>query len=94
MAKTPQTPSALPDHQTEPGPVSEELAGSPHQRRSMIGDVGGPVGHTLEGVVIGTPDRSELAWDAVLAAAAMFEAVSPAAAVAGIVVNRLIHAAR
>jgi hypothetical protein len=77
-----------------PEPVSERLEQRPHQDRSAIGDVGGQVGHTLEGLVIRTPGRGELAWDAVLAAAAIFEAVSPPAAVAGVVVNRLIHAGR
>jgi hypothetical protein len=61
---------------------------------SAIADVGGHVGHTLEATVTQPPGWQELAWDAVLVGGALVEAVSPPAAVAGAVVNRLIHAAR
>jgi hypothetical protein len=68
--------------------------GEAEQDRSMIGDVGGLVGHTLEGTITQRPDWPELAWDAVLVGATLVEVVTPPVAVAGAVLNRLIHAAR
>ena len=65
-----------------------------HQERSAIEDVGGHVGRTIEATFMRRPSWQELAWDAVLAGAALMETVSPPAAVAGAAVNRLIHAAR
>lgn len=62
--------------------------------RSVIGDVGGHVGHTLEASVTQPPGWQELAWNGVLVGAALVEAVSPPVAIAGAVLNRLIHAAR
>jgi hypothetical protein len=62
--------------------------------RSVINDVGGRVGHTLEATVTDPPGWRELTWDAVLIGAALVEAVSPPAAIAGAALNRLIHAAR
>ena len=91
MTESHQQLSPLQDQESGSERVSEPRV---NQQRSMIGDVGGQVGHTLEGVVTRTPNRGELAWDGVLAAAAIFEVVNPPAAVAGAVVNRLIHAAR
>jgi hypothetical protein len=45
--------------------------------RSVINDVGGRVGHTLEATVTDPPGWRELTWDAVLIGAALVEAVSP-----------------
>lgn len=63
-------------------------------QQAMGSDVGGRIRDTLEGSVTKMPDRKELAWDALLAGAAIFEAVSAPVAIAGMALNRLIHAAR
>ena len=65
-----------------------------HQEHSAIEDVGGHVGRTLEATLSQRPGWPEVAWDAVLVGAALMEAVSPPAAIAGAVLNRLLHAAR
>jgi hypothetical protein len=62
--------------------------------RSADGDVGAQVGRTLEAAVTRPPGRQELTWNAVLAGAALVGLVSPPAAIVGVGVNRLIHAAR
>lgn len=64
------------------------------EERSVINDVGGRVGQTLEATVTRPPGWQELAWDAVLVGATVVEAVSPPVAIAGAALNRLIHAAR
>lgn len=59
-----------------------------------VEDAGGHVGRTLEASLTERPTWPELAWDAMLVAATLAEALSPPAAIAGAALNRLIHAAR
>jgi hypothetical protein len=70
------------------------MAAPTDEARAVVSEVGGRVGRTLEASVTEPPSRPELIWDAVLVGATLVEAVSPPAAIAGVALNRLIHAAR
>ena len=68
--------------------------GKARDGRSGIAEVGARVGQTLETSVTQPPGWQEIAWDAALLGATVVEAVSPPVAIAGMALNRVIHAVR
>jgi len=64
------------------------------QGNGLLKDAPGHVVKTLDATVTEKPSRPEMAFDLALLAAGALEAISPPAAVAGIIVNRLVHVAK
>jgi hypothetical protein len=64
------------------------------QGNGMLKEASGHVARTAEATVTEKPSRQEVIWDLALLGAGALEAISPPAALAGIAVNRLLHAAK
>jgi hypothetical protein len=64
------------------------------QANGVLKEASGHVTQTIEATVTERPSRPELIWDLALLGAGALEAISPPAALAGIAVNRLLHAAK
>jgi hypothetical protein len=70
-------------------------AGQRNKRgNGVLREAPGRIVKTLDATVTEKPSRSEVVFDVALLAAGTLEAISPPAALAGVVVNRLIHVAK
>jgi hypothetical protein len=64
------------------------------QENGLLKDAPRHITKTLDATVTEKPSRPEMAFDLLLVTAAALEAISPPAAIAGMVLNRVVHAAK